>query len=121
MIGGAIEPTVAILDELRRAGVRLFALTNWSAETFPIARPQFPFLEWFEGIVVSGEVRAAKPDQRIFQHLVERFGLEPGSTVFIDDSEANVEAAASLGFRTIRYESPTRLRARLVDVGLLEA
>lgn len=120
MLGGAIEPTVAILDELRQTGVRLFALTNWSAETFPIARPRFPFLEWFEGIVVSGEVRAAKPDERIFSHLVERFGLEPASTIFIDDSEANVEAATALGFQTIRYEDPDQLRARLVELALLE-
>lgn len=119
MLGGAIEPTVQILEELRGTGVRLFALTNWSAETFPIARPRFPFLEWFEGIVVSGEVRAAKPDERIFRHLVERFGLEPASTVFIDDSEANVQAAAALGFRTLRYEHPAQLRARLVELGLL--
>ena len=120
MLGGAIEPTVVILDELRRTGVRLFALTNWSAETFPIARPRFLFLEWFEGIVVSGEVRAAKPDERIFSHLVERFGLEGASTVFIDDSEANVAAAAALGFQTIRYEDADQLRARLVELALLE-
>ena len=91
-----------------------------SAETFPIARPRFLFLEWFEGIVVSGEVRAAKPDERIFSHLVERFGLEGASTVFIDDSEANVAAAAALGFQTIRYEDADQLRARLVELALLE-
>ena len=119
MLGGAIEPTVEILAELRRAGVRLFALTNWSAETFPIARPRFPFLEWFEGIVISGEVRLAKPDVKVFEHLIERHELEPATTVFIDDSAANVRAAASLGFRTIRYEDPAQVRAGLMELGLL--
>ena len=120
MLGGAIEPTVEILAQLRRTGIRLIALTNWSAETFPIARPRFAFLEWFEGIVVSGEVGVAKPDERIFRHLIERHALEPSSTLFIDDSEANVRTAASLGFRTIRFESPEQLRTHLVELGLLD-
>lgn len=121
MLGGAIEPTVEILAELRRTGIRLIALTNWSAETFPIARPRFAFLEWFEAIVVSGEVGVAKPDERIFRHLIDRHGLEPRSTLFIDDSEANVRTAASLDFRTIRYEHPQQLRSRLLELGLLAA
>ena len=62
MLAGAIDGTVAILQELRRSDVRLFALSNWSAETFPIARQRFPFLAWFDGIVISGDVGAAKPD-----------------------------------------------------------
>ncbi len=119
MLGGPIEPTVAIVDELRSAGHRLFALTNWSAETFPIARERYPFLGWFEGIVVSGEVRAAKPDERIFRHLLERYGLDPAQTLFIDDSRANVAAAAALGFETILFETPRQLRGRLVELGLL--
>jgi 2-haloacid dehalogenase len=119
-LGEAIEPTVQILDELRRAGVRLFALSNWSAETFPLARPRYPFLEWFEGIVISGEVRLVKPDARIFRHLLERYGLEPGSTVFIDDSEANVRAARELGMTGIRFEDAAGLRRELVALGLLD-
>lgn len=121
MLGGPIEPTVAIVEELRDASVRLFALTNWSAETFPIARQRFPFLGWFEGIVVSGEVKAAKPDERIFRHLIERYGLDPAETLFIDDSRANVAVADALGFQTIRYETPEQLRARLGELGLLRA
>ena len=119
-LGEAIGPTVHILDELRRAGVRLFALSNWSAETFPLARPRYPFLEWFEGIVISGEVRLVKPDARIFRHLLERYGLDAGSTVFIDDSEANVGAARELGMTAIRFEDAQGLRRELVELGLLD-
>ncbi len=66
MLRAAIPGSVEILAELRGRGYRLYALTNWSAETFPIARERFEFLDWFEDIVVSGEVKLAKPDPRIF-------------------------------------------------------
>jgi 2-haloacid dehalogenase len=119
-LGEAIHPTVEILDELRRTGVRLFALSNWSAETFPIARPRYPFLEWFDGIVISGEVRIAKPDARVYRHLLERHSLEPATTVFIDDSEANVDAARALGMIAIRFEGAAALRRALGRLGLLD-
>jgi 2-haloacid dehalogenase len=118
MLGGAIDGTVAILDELRVAGVRLLALSNWSAETFPVARRRFPFLAWFEGIVISGEVGAVKPDPRIFEHLIARYALEPAGTVFIDDSAGNVDAAARLGFVALRFADPGALRQDLARLGL---
>jgi 2-haloacid dehalogenase len=120
-LGEAIGPTVAVLDELRQTGVRLFALSNWSAETFPAARPRYPFLEWFEGIVISGEVGITKPDERVYRHLLERFGLDAASTVFIDDSEANVRAAQEVGMIAIRFEGGDALRSALTEVGLLGA
>jgi 2-haloacid dehalogenase len=119
-LGEAIHPTVEILDELRRTLVRLFALSNWSAETFPIARPRYPFLEWFEGIVISGEVRIAKPDARVYRHLLGRYSLEPATTVFIDDSAANVDAARALGMTAIRFEGAAALRRTLAGLGLLD-
>jgi 2-haloacid dehalogenase len=119
MLGDAIRPTVDILAELRRRSVRLFALSNWSAETFPIARPRYPFLGWFEGIVISGEVRITKPDPRLYRHLLDRYGLDPAATVFIDDSEANVRAARELGMIAIRFEGGPALRRELVELGLL--
>lgn len=118
-LGGAIVATVEVLDELRATGVRLLALTNWSAETFSIARHRYPFLEWFDAIVVSGEIRLAKPDPQIFQHLLERHDLDPTRTVFIDDSASNVEAAARLGMIGIRFEGAAGLRRDLVRLGLL--
>jgi 2-haloacid dehalogenase len=119
-LGEAIGPTVVVLDELRHAGVRLFALSNWSAETFPVARPRYPFLEWFEGIVISGEVRITKPDERVYRHLLERHGLDPATTVFVDDSEANVLAAQGLGMIGIRFEGGDALRIALADLGMLD-
>jgi 2-haloacid dehalogenase len=118
-LGDAIAGTVEILAELRAAGVRLLALSNWSAETFPLARPRYPFLDWFDGIVISGEVGAAKPDERIFRTLIERHAVVPSRTVFVDDSEANVRTAAALGFVALRFSDPPTLRADLADLGLL--
>ena len=119
-LGKAIAPTVTLLDELRRAGVRLLALSNWSAETFPLARPRYPFLDWFEGIVISGEVRIAKPDSRVYRYLLDRYKLDPATTVFIDDSEANVLAAQEMGMIGIRFEDGGALRLALADLGLVD-
>jgi 2-haloacid dehalogenase len=119
MLGGPIEGTVDVLRELRVAGVPVYALTNWSAETFPIARERFEFLSWFGGVVVSGEVRLTKPDAAIFHHLLGRFGLDAATTLFIDDHEANVLAAQALGMHAIRFRDPAHLRTELTDLGLL--
>jgi 2-haloacid dehalogenase len=117
-LGEAIAPTVELLAELRASRVPLYALTNWSAETFPVARARYPFLEWFDGIVVSGAVRAAKPDRRIYEALLERHGLEPASVVFIDDVAENVAAAQALGIRSIQFTDAVALRGELVSLGL---
>jgi len=120
-LGDAIEPTVAVLDELRASGARLFALSNWSGETFPVARPRYPFLEWFEGIVISGDEGLVKPDPRIFAVVTDRYDLVPAETAFVDDQVDNVEAAARLGFRAIRFVDADGLRDDLRRLGVLEA
>jgi 2-haloacid dehalogenase len=119
MLAGEIPGTVDVLADLRAAGVRLLALSNWSAETFPVARERFEFLAWFEEIVISGEVGVNKPDRRIFEHLMEHFDIEPRAALFIDDSSANVEAAEELGFGAIQFTDAGALRRELVRLGLL--
>ena len=119
MLAGEIPGTVDVLADLRAAGVRLVALSNWSAETFPVARERFEFLAWFEEIVISGEVGVNKPDRRIFEHLMEHFDIEPRAALFIDDSSANVEAAEELGFGAILFTDAGALRRELVRLGLL--
>jgi 2-haloacid dehalogenase len=118
-LAGPIEGTVEILADLRRAGVRLAALSNWSSEKFPIARSRYDFLDWFEAIVISGDVGAAKPDPRIYEHLLERTGFEPTSTVFVDDAPANVAVAADFGLTALQFRDPPTLRADLEALGLL--
>jgi 2-haloacid dehalogenase len=119
MLGGAVDGAVEVLAELRAAGVPVYALTNWSAETFGVARERFEFLEWFDGVLVSGEERMIKPDPAIFRLLLDRFGLDPEATFYVDDSEPNVAAADRLGFDAVRFTTPAQLRRDLVDRRLL--
>ena len=115
MLGGAIEEAVAVLEELDAARVPLYALTNWSRETFPIARRRFDFLQRFRGIVVSGEERAAKPDPRIYRILLERYQLDPAACLFIDDVARNAEGARAAGMEAIVYTSAAELRRQLAE------
>jgi 2-haloacid dehalogenase len=119
-IAGPVAGAVEILAELRARDVPLYALSNWSAETFPHAQARFPFLQWFRGIVISGALHVAKPDLAIYRHLFETYGLRAEGTVFIDDAPRNVEAAASLGMHAVQFTDASSLRASLVRLGLLD-
>ena len=119
MLGGPIGGVVEVLAELREAGVPLYALSNWSAETFPRALELYEFLRWFDGYVISGEVGLTKPDPRIYEHLLATFSLEPGDVFFTDDLLANVEAARELGIEAAVFRGPEPLRRDLVDAGFL--
>jgi 2-haloacid dehalogenase len=119
MLGGEIPGTVAILRELRALGLHLYALTNWSAETFPMARERFDFLAWFERIVVSGEVGMAKPDRAIFELATRQCHLVPARTVYLDDVQDNIDMALSLGYDAIRFTGAGALRRALAARGLL--
>ena len=119
MFGGPIEESVRVLRDVHQRGLPLYALTNWSAEDFPLARKRWGFLNWFDDIVVSGEERTIKPDKEIYGVLVERTGLDPATTVFIDDRHANIRAAEDLGFTAIEFQDATKLREDLVRLGVL--
>ena len=119
MLNGAIDGTVAILAELKDRGTPLYALTNWSAETFPHARCRFGFLDWFRAIVVSGDIGLIKPDADIYELLLATQDLTAAETVFIDDKGENVEAARALGFHGIRFTESESLRTALGELGVL--
>ncbi|QRP65114.1 HAD family phosphatase [Rhodanobacter sp. FDAARGOS 1247] len=120
MLRGPMHDSVAILEELRARGVRLYALTNWSQETFPLAFERYPFLRAFEGIVVSGQERMIKPDPAIFQLLLNRYGIDPGRAVYVDDAPRNVDAAAKLGMHALQFRDAAVLRGELLALGLLD-
>jgi 2-haloacid dehalogenase len=113
MMPGAIEPTVEILAELKANDYDLYALSNWSAETYPMAAARFEFLRWFRTVVISGAVKLCKPDPRIFAHLLEQIGRPARECLFIDDSHTNYEAARQLGFQAIHFHAPEQLRTEL--------
>lgn len=120
MEGGEIAETVAILTDLRAAGVPCYALTNMERETYPRRVARYPFMSWFEDTVVSSHEGLVKPDPRLYQVALQRFGLNPERVLAIDDLERNLATAASLGMTTIHYRSPKDLRARLTELGMLE-
>lgn len=118
MLGHPIEGTVRIAEALKRGGLRLIALSNWSAETFPRARHRMTFLDDFDGVLISGAVGLIKPDRAIFDLVAQRHDVEPSHAVFIDDSPKNVSAATEAGFDAIAFESPEQLRQELASRGL---
>lgn len=117
MLDGAIEENVAIMRALKGKH-RRYALTNWSAETMPMARSLFPFLEEFEGMIVSGLEKVKKPDPAIYRILFERFDLRPDQCVFIDDNLRNIEAGENLGMAGIHYTPEVNLREHLLGFGI---
>ncbi len=119
MLGESFEGSVRILEELHSAGYPLYALTNWSAETFHIARKRYGFLSLFREIIVSGEAGLVKPDPKIYELLVERTGIDPSRAVFVDDREENVRAAEKQGFTGVLFQEPRQLRWDLTGLGLL--
>ena len=119
MLGGEISGTVEIMRTLKGRGYKIFALTNWSAEKFPIAMQRFDFLGEMDGIVVSGREKTIKPSPKIYGILLERYGLRATESVFIDDNAANVEAARKLSMTGIRFESPQKLSEQLRRLGVL--
>lgn len=119
MLGGAIQGSVDILSELRSSDVPIYALSNWSSETFPAAQKRFDFLTWFRGILLSGNVRLIKPDPRIFQLFCETHAVNPTQAVYIDDLRHNVDAATACGMHGIQFTDPVALRTELISLGLL--
>ncbi len=115
MLGDANHGSVDLLRRVKKTTLPVYALTNWSHEKFPIARGRFDFLNWFDGIVVSGEEKLKKPDLAIYQVMLERYRLEPQHTLFIDDSLANVEAARQLGIQAIHFHNAIQLEQALQE------
>lgn len=116
---GTVPGTSAVVAELARAGVRLFGLTNWSAETFPLAQRRFGILKRLEAIVVSGREKIAKPDPRLYELLLDRYSVDRSRAVFVDDNTANCDAAAALGLAAIPFTDAESLRRRLVELDFL--
>ncbi|NNF36697.1 MAG: HAD-IA family hydrolase, partial [Saprospiraceae bacterium] len=119
MLGGALQGTVDVLKSfIDNPDYKVFALTNWSAETFPFARKKFPFLKWFDGILVSGEENMKKPDQAIYELILSRYDINKDCALFIDDSQRNVEAAVKTGIKSIHFQSPAQLENSLKNMGI---
>lgn len=118
-VSGPIPGTAEVITDLLSAGVPCFGLSNWSKQNFNVARRANPVIDQLEDVIVSGEVGLAKPDPEIFRYALDRFGLEAGATIMIDDTQENLDAAAKVGLGTILFTDADQLRADLVARHLL--
>lgn len=119
MLGGEIPGMSDLVKELKEKNYPLYGLTNWSAETLPLAWERFAVLRRLDGVVVSGEEKCIKPGPEIFKRLLTRFNLQAQDCVFIDDNLANIQAAQALGFEVIHFQNAADLRAALQQKKML--
>ncbi len=118
-IGRHFAGTVEIMKELKRKGYPLYGLSNWSAETFPLMSEKFDFFQLLDDMVISGEVGHVKPEPEIYLIMLEKIGKPAEECLFIDDSLPNIHQANTMGFKTIQFTSPEKLKVRLTQLGLL--
>ncbi|MBS1526913.1 MAG: HAD family phosphatase [Bacteroidetes bacterium] len=122
MLGEAFNDTVEIFRQLKETGkYKIYALTNWSAETYPVAAARFDFLQWFDGVVVSGAEKMRKPTPAFYHVLLDRYGVNPEEALFIDDNYRNILAAEKIGIKCIHFTSAGQLQQELKRAGLLQA
>lgn len=113
MMGGQIPGMEELVKKLKANGQRVFGLSNWSVETFALVRPVYPVLDLMEDMVISGVEKVMKPDHRIFELALDRFGIKAEETVFIDDNPNNVKAANELGIHGFLFQSREQLEKEL--------
>jgi 2-haloacid dehalogenase len=119
MLGSVDSGVAQIVSDLRAAGLRVYALSNWSAETFPLTRPRIPELELFDDVQISGEAKVNKPDPRAFALAIERFRVTPAQTIFVDDIPANIDAARNAGLHGLLFADAYELRRELIALDVL--
>lgn len=118
-ISGPITGTIEIMQMLKLKDYPLFGLSNWSSETYPRIREKHSFFDWFDDIILSGDVGLNKPHPAIFNLLLTKIGYAAPECILIDDSQLNVDAARKLGFATVQFTSPEQLSTELQRLNLL--
>jgi 2-haloacid dehalogenase/putative hydrolase of the HAD superfamily len=116
---GPIPETTWAIETLAARGAPMFGLSNISAETAAGTFAMHPCFDHLRIIVASGEVGLIKPDPRIFELALERYGMAADELLFVDDNAANIETARSLGFHTHWFRDPADLEPALRAHGLL--
>ena len=117
-LGQPIASTVDVLQQLRSSGYKLYAASNWAADTFELAKPRLPFLSLFHGIQISGQIGFIKPEAAFFQRMMAVYAFMPQEAMFIDDQDTNVQAARSLGISSIQFRNPDQLRHDLKNYNI---
>ena len=113
MLKGTFDESIKVLKKLKKLNYECFVLSNWSAETFEGIPTDYPFMQLFDGLLISGEDKLIKPDQAIYELAKKRFNLDPEETVFIDDKLENIEAAQKMNFKTIHLINPKNIEMEI--------
>ena len=113
MIKGTYKQSIKVLENLKCKNYHCYALSNWSAETFKGMTTEYPFLNKFDGLIISGEEKIVKPNSEIYELAINRFNLIPNESVFIDDNLDNINAAKDLGFKTIHLINPLEIKLKI--------
>ena len=116
MIIGTFEASIEVLKKLKKLNYECYVLSNWSAETFVGMIDDYPFLQFFDGLLISGEDNMMKPDAAIYELAITRFNLIPQETVFIDDKLENIEAAKKLNLKTIHLVDPNKIELEMMGM-----
>lgn len=121
MIGGEIPGMFELLNRLHLSGVGMYGLTNWSRETFPPVRVRYArIFNLLRGYIVSGEECVVKPNPQIYQKVLSKYHLEAAETLFVDDSQKNVDGALAVGMQAVQYQNAAQLEAYLHEVGVID-
>ena len=118
MLGDTYDENTNLIVPLKER-YKVYGLTNWSAETLPLAMKRYNFFQELDGMVVSGEEKMVKPDRRLYEVLLERYALRAEESLFIDDNAANIETARDLGFQVVHFTGELNLEQWLREKGIL--
>ncbi len=121
-IPGSLQPiadTVKLIHSAKEKGHKLYILSNIPFFSIEYVEKEYPFFDLFEGVVVSCRVRMIKPEPEIYKHLLSKYNLQIDDTIFIDDTDRNIDAAASLGIYSIKFDNPCQCECELKNIGCL--
>ena len=110
------EPLLEYIKRLRHAGYRTGLLSNFGDNARRLWTEVYPFIEYFDGIVISAEVGLLKPDPQIYHLAAESVGVQMTEALFVDDFAENIEAAKAIGMQTLHFTDPDVAQQRLVAI-----
>ena len=114
-----IKDTVKLIHSVKKNGNKVFALSNMHLPIIEHIEREYSFWDIFDGVVISCRVRMVKPEEEIFKYLLDEYGLMVDETVFIDDTELNVNTAIRLGFSAIKFDNPSQCEDELRTIGCI--
>jgi HAD superfamily hydrolase (TIGR01509 family) len=116
-----IPSMIRMVQAFKTAGYKLYVLSNWDEHSFEIVRTNNPeIFDLFDGILISGQEKMAKPNPEFFQKLLQKYTINPATTIFIDDEPNNIATARALGITSIHCDKPASVTKELMNLGVVK-